>query len=102
MEWVAISYSRGSFDPGIESVSFVSPALAVRFFTTVPPGKLGYDLGKHHLVLYLKRVEEDSRDMDPVPCSADLVPKGRLEESRDEGDAHRRKKIPGGSLPKDT
>ena len=47
-------------------------------------------------------MEEESRDMDPVPCGADLVPKGRLEESRDEGDAHRRKKIPGGSLPKDT
>ena len=27
LEWVAISYSRGSSDPGIESVSPVSPAL---------------------------------------------------------------------------
>ena len=26
-------------DPGIEPVSLVSPALAVGFFTTVPPGK---------------------------------------------------------------
>ena len=26
-------------DPGIELTSLVSPALAVRFFTTVPPGK---------------------------------------------------------------
>ena len=27
-------------DPGIEPASLVSPALAGRFFTTVPPGKL--------------------------------------------------------------
>ena len=27
-------------DPGIEPRSLVSPALAGRFFTTVPPGKL--------------------------------------------------------------
>ena len=27
-------------DPGMESVSFESPALAGRFFTTGPPGKL--------------------------------------------------------------
>ena len=27
-------------DPGIEPMSFVSPALAGRFFTTVPPEKL--------------------------------------------------------------
>ena len=27
-------------DPGIEPVSLVSPALAGRFFTTAPPGKL--------------------------------------------------------------
>ena len=26
-------------DPGIEPVPLISPALAVRFFTTVPPGK---------------------------------------------------------------
>ena len=26
-------------DPGIEPASLVSPALAARFFTTVPPGK---------------------------------------------------------------
>ena len=36
LEWVAISFSKGSFDPGIEPVSF---ALAGRLFTTVPPGK---------------------------------------------------------------
>ena len=36
LEQVAISYSRGLPDPGIEPMS---PALAGRFFTTVPPGK---------------------------------------------------------------
>ena len=36
VEWVAISYSRGSSQPGIEPWS---PALAGRFFTTAPPGK---------------------------------------------------------------
>ena len=36
LEWVAISFSKGSFDPGIKPVSF---ALAGRFFTTMTPGK---------------------------------------------------------------
>ena len=36
LEWVAISFSQGSFDPRIEAVSF---ALASGFFTTAPPGK---------------------------------------------------------------
>ena len=40
LEWVAISYSRGFPDPGIELASLASPALAGRFFTTEPPGKL--------------------------------------------------------------
>ena len=39
LEQVAISSSRGSPDPGIKTMSLVSPALADRFFTTVPPGK---------------------------------------------------------------
>ena len=30
---------RGSPDPGIKPVSLASPALAGRFFITVPPGK---------------------------------------------------------------
>ena len=39
-KWVAISSSRGDLpDPGIEPASFMSPALAGRFFTTVPPRK---------------------------------------------------------------
>ena len=34
LEWVAISSSRGSSHPGIETASFVSPALAGAFLTT--------------------------------------------------------------------
>ena len=36
LEWVDISSSRGSSQPGIEPAS---PALAGEFFTTEPPGK---------------------------------------------------------------
>ena len=36
LEWVAIPFSRGSSNPGIEPRS---PAVAGRFFTTEPPGK---------------------------------------------------------------
>jgi len=39
LEWAAISFSRRSPHPGIGLVSLVSPALAGRFFTTVPLGK---------------------------------------------------------------
>ena len=38
LEWIAISYFRGSSQPRDESVSLVS-ALAGGFFTTAPPGK---------------------------------------------------------------
>ena len=34
LEWVAISYSRGCCDPGVEPVSLASPALAGGFFIT--------------------------------------------------------------------
>ena len=40
LEWVIISYSKGSSNPGIEPKCPVSLALADEFFTTVPPGKL--------------------------------------------------------------
>ena len=36
LEWVAISFSKGSSHPGIKPTS---PALAVGFFTTEPPQK---------------------------------------------------------------
>ena len=39
LEWVAISYFRGSFWPRDQTHILVSPALTGRFFTTAPPGK---------------------------------------------------------------
>ena len=36
LEWVAISFSRGSSDPGLKPAS---PALGGEFFTTEQPGK---------------------------------------------------------------
>ena len=39
LEWVAISSSRVSSDPGIEPKFSVAPALAGRFFTTELPGE---------------------------------------------------------------
>ena len=39
LEWVAISSSRASSDPGIEPLSPASSALAGGFLTTEPPGK---------------------------------------------------------------
>ena len=35
LDWVVISFSRGSSDPGIEPVFLTAPALADGFFTTV-------------------------------------------------------------------
>ena len=37
LEWVAVSFSRGSSWPGIEPGSLVSPTLAGGFFTIEPP-----------------------------------------------------------------
>ena len=34
LEWIVISFSRGSLQPGIEPASLASPALAGAFFTT--------------------------------------------------------------------
>ena len=36
LEWVALSFSRGSCNPGIKPTSLMSPALQSRFFTSVP------------------------------------------------------------------
>ena len=41
-EWVAISYSRGSSQPGLKPTSPLSPALAGGFFSPEPPGKPVY------------------------------------------------------------
>ena len=40
LEWVSMPSSRGSSPPRDRTTSLVSPALAGRFFTSVPPGKL--------------------------------------------------------------
>ena len=40
LKWVTISFSRDLPNPGIKPTTLVSPALADRFFTTVPTGKL--------------------------------------------------------------
>ena len=40
LEWFTISYSRDPPDPGIQSISLVSPELSGGFFTTVPRGML--------------------------------------------------------------
>jgi len=50
LEWDAISYTRGSSDPWIEPVS---PALAGRFFTTVPRGTQAPIL---HLILAKRKL----------------------------------------------
>ena len=39
LEWVAMPSSRDLPDPGIVPMSFASPTLAERFFTTSAPGK---------------------------------------------------------------
>ena len=39
LEWVAISFSRASSNPGIQPVSLAFPASIGEFFTTVSPGK---------------------------------------------------------------
>ena len=41
LEWVAISYSRGSSQPGDKPVSLMFLVLAGRLVTTVSPGKPG-------------------------------------------------------------
>ena len=67
LEWVAIPSPGHLPDPGIKDISLVAPALAGRFITTVPPGKLlfciihyenfqerGYTI---HTVLYILSLE---------------------------------------------
>ena len=49
LEWVAISSSRGSSQPGTEPVSLVSPALTGGFFTT----RTTLDFGKSKICIYL-------------------------------------------------
>ena len=42
LEWVAISYARGSSDSGIKTISLASPAVAVGFFTISTTWKAQY------------------------------------------------------------
>ena len=42
LEWIVISYSRGSSQSRVQLTSLVSPALAGRFFTTSPSGRPDY------------------------------------------------------------
>ena len=52
LDWVAISYSPGDLlDPGIEPMSLASPALAGRFFTTVPLYIYIYIYGKKKVLM---------------------------------------------------
>ena len=39
LEWVATSSFRGPPDPGVETESLASPALAGRLFPAAPPGR---------------------------------------------------------------
>ena len=50
LEWVAISYSISYPWSRDQTESFVSPALAGAFFTTVPPGKLLFSFCWLHLM----------------------------------------------------
>ena len=52
LEWVSISFTRGSSDPGIEPASLESPALAGGLFTTsatweVPPSPEGPEMPEY-------------------------------------------------------
>ena len=51
LEWVACPSPGDLPDPGTESTCLVSPALAGRFFTLVPPGK---PLRMFYVYLYIK------------------------------------------------
>ena len=65
LEWVAISFSRGSSQPEVEPTS---PALAGGFFTAEPPGK--------HLVAYRTSLTRGTRDQTLAPCTGSRVHQG--------------------------
>ena len=58
LEQAAISYSRDLPDPGVESASPTSPALAGGFFTTEPPGNPNHDP-----TILQKQVHTESNDI---------------------------------------
>ena len=51
--WVAISYSRASSQPEDQTTYLMSPALADRFFTTVPPEKPNKSMAATYYCCYL-------------------------------------------------
>ena len=53
LEWVAMPFSRGSSPPKDQTCISVSPALAGKFFTTVPRGKPSVHFGYEKLTLCL-------------------------------------------------
>ena len=64
LEQVAISYSRGSSNPGIETTSFASPVLAGRYFTTTTTAEASLNWMESRVVVachisYLIRAVED-------------------------------------------
>ena len=60
LEWIAISYHQG-----IKSMSLASPALAGRFFTTAPPGKLSF----YSSVQFSSVAQSCPTLRDPMNCS---------------------------------
>ena len=74
LEWAAISFSRRSLDPGIK---LMSPALAGRFFTTEPPGKLIHQLQSllNHSSLLKCKGNSDAYCVHRLADSMSTVPK---------------------------
>ena len=54
LDWVAISFSRGSFQPGIEVMSLVSLVLAEGFFTTSATYCVYYILINVYINIYMQ------------------------------------------------
>ena len=55
LDWVVVSFSRGSSDPGIEPTS---PAFAGRCFTTEPPGKPPTSFSRAHTESWIFQKED--------------------------------------------
>ena len=82
LEWVAISYSRGSSQPGDP---IHGPALAGRFFTTAPPGFPGPTQNRHLFMEWISSIETQRLRLDSSLTSLTdvtrcIYPKGLLDE----------------------
>ena len=64
LEWVAISYCRGSSQPGNKPASLASLAVASKFFTTAPSGKPSKYLSTGHMRVVVQ--ENFSTDTFPL------------------------------------